>query len=343
MAKLKFVNSSSNETAIIDVESFKTPVFDVIKNQTKILSISKPSDEESIKIFLINNVSLQIVTKKVTFDDIINKNLNFQQIGVTSSMKIGVFVQGSSSSTSSKPVKQQEPKKTTNIIENKETEKLEKKGENKVKEFNRETKAIAPTKKLNIDTSNNKGDDDDEDPQMGIDDFKNYYETIANKAHNKKDVYKDILAQKKLLLEECHVRIKFPDRTILQAKFTSSETSATLYDFIKSQLHNPDLSFELYFGHPLKVIKNSDSLYLIKDLKFDKRTSLIFETNNKKLPFLKKDLKLESLDNISKSNEKDNKISETKKDKDVRKEDTGKSKKQKLEDKMSKFLKLSKK
>ncbi|OBA27772.1 hypothetical protein HANVADRAFT_55342 [Hanseniaspora valbyensis NRRL Y-1626] len=178
---------------------------------------------------------------------------------------------------------------------------------------------------------------------MGIDDFKNYYETIANKAHNKKDAYKDILAQKKLLLEECHVRIKFPDRTILQAKFTSSETSATLYDFIKSQLHNPDLSFELYFGHPLKVIKKSDSLYLIKDLKFEKRTSLLFETNNKKLPFLKKDIKLESLDNISNGNEKDNNNLETKKNKDVKKEDTGKSKKQKLEDKMSKFLKLSKK
>lgn len=336
MAKLKFVNAATNEMAIINIASFKDSIFDVIKNEVKLFSNEKLSDEDSIKKFLIGNVSLQIVTKKVSFATIIKSNLTFEQINVTDSMKIGVFVH---QSPSAKPPLHL--KKTTASDEVKLRKEQSKPEQDVEKKFSRDLKAIAPNERLNI-TQNNS---DSEDAEMGIEDFKNFYEVIANKAHNKKDASKDILAQKKLLLQECHVRIKFPDRTILQAKFTNMETSATLYNFVREQLNDPDLSFKLLFGHPLKVVKNSETLYLIKDLLFEKRTSLIFETSNKKLPFLKQNIKLESLENIKKGDQP--RVPAASEEFTIKKEKTeekdAKSKKQKLEDKMAKFLKLSKK
>lgn len=342
MAKLKFVNAATSEMAIIDIASFKQSIFDVIKDQVKLFSNEKLSDEDSIKKFLIENVSLQVVTKNFSFANIINRNLTFEQINVTNSMKIGVFVH---QSPSVKPPLHLKKKKTSGELKISQGESKKEEQGKVEKDFDRDLKAIAPNERLNI-TQNNS---DSEDAEMGIEDFKNFYEVIANKAHNKKDASKDILAQKKLQMQECHVRIKFPDRTILQAKFTHLETSATLYNFVKEQLNDPDIPFKLLFGHPLKVVKNSENLHLIKDLLFEKRTSLIFETSNKKLPFLKQDIKLESLENINKGEKsslplaseenagKKEKKAEKKEEKD------SKTKKQKLEDKMAKFLKLSKK
>lgn len=342
MPKLKLVNSKSNETAIVNVEDLNKPVYDIVRNYYKILSVEPThTSDEVVKSFLRESVSLQVLTKKVAFKDILDKNLSFKDIGVVSSMKIGIFVDAkldekqtkpkesvgdkikASLSSVSKPLKkdakQKAPQNNAEIksqVENSKQETL----------FDRDAVFIAPSEKLAIDK------DDGYDAEVTLDDFKNYYEHIKKDSSND---FPDFKNKSKEEIDECHIRIKFPDRTILQAKFTKTETSELLYDFVTNSLEKPDSPFELHFAHPLKRVERSNRLLLIRDLGFEKRTSLIFKTQERTVPYLKKSIQLREL--FDKKNEND------KTHENNSEASKAALKKQKFEDKMAKFLKLSKK
>lgn len=343
MPKLKLVNTKSNETAVVDVEDLKKPVFDIVRNYYQLLCV-KPTNEsdETVKAFLKDNVSLQILTKKVSFKDILDKNMSFIDIGVESSMRIGIFVDDIAEQSKIKskksvgdkiksslakipnPVNQAEKKKEPGPVTESKSRVY---GDESSKVFDRDAVAIAPSKKLAVD------EDDGYDAEVTLDDFKNYYEHIRQNSSND---FPDFSKKQKEEVPVCHIRIKFPDRTILQAKFSSSETSELLYDFVTNSLERPDSLFELYFAHPLKLVKRSDKLLLIRDLGFEKRTSLIFKTHERNVPYLKKSIQLRDLfeeerKQKAKDHDKDAKLSEID------------QKKQKLEKKMAKFLKLNKK
>ncbi|KAL6931838.1 hypothetical protein ACO0R3_003305 [Hanseniaspora guilliermondii] len=343
MPKLKLVNAKSNETAVVDVEDLRNPVFDIVRNYYQLLSVEPTYEsDETVKTFLKDNVSLQIMTKKVSFKDILDKNMSFKDIGVENSMKIGIFVDDGAEQLQSKsrksvgdkikfslakvsnPLNHVEKKKESNTIDGSMLGIYD--GESS-KSFDRDAVAIAPSKKLAIN------EDDGYDAEVTLDDFKNYYEHIRRNSSND---FPDFSEKRKEEIPECHIRIKFPDRTILQAKFSNTETSELLYDFVTNSLEMPDSPFELYFAHPLKLVKRSDKLLLIRDLGFEKRTSLIFKTHERNVPYLKKSIQLrdifeEERKQKAKVHDKDSLVSEI----DL--------KKQKLEKKMAKFLKLSKK
>lgn len=343
MPKLKLVNAKSNETAVVDVEDLTKPVFDIVRNYYRLLSVEPTHEsDETVKSFLKDSVSLQIMTKKVSFKDILDKNMSFKDIGVESSMKIGIFVDDKAEQRQSKPKKNVGDKIKSSLAKisnpvNQAVKKEERStvagsksrvyGDESSRVFDRDAVAIAPSKKLAVN------EDDGYDAEVTLDDFKNYYEHIRQNSSNE---FPDFSKKQKEEISECHIRIKFPDRTILQAKFSSTETSELLYDFVTNSLEMPDSLFELYFAHPLKRVERSDKLLLIKDLGFEKRTSLIFKTHDRNVPYLKKTIQLRDLfeeerKQKAKAHDKDPKVSEA----DL--------KKQKLEKKMAKFLKLSKK
>lgn len=344
MPKLKLVNSKNNETAIIDVADLTKPVYDIVRNYYKVLTVEPTyTSDEAVKAFLRESVSLQVMTKNIPFRDIIGKNLSFNDIGVTSSMKIGIYVDSkaeksqterkenvadkikASLSTVAKPLKKDTKKHHTHEkVVTSHTENDDYNYKKCDSPFDRDAIAIAPTKKLAIDK------DDGYDAEVTLDDFKNYYEHIRKDSSND---FPDFKEKEKEELEECHIRIKFPDRTILQAKFTNKETSELLYDFVTNSLEMPDSPFELHFAHPLKRVERSDKLLLIRDLGFEKRTSLIFKTQERNVPYLKKSIQLRDLFDEKKRQDSQNN------------EELSKAalKKQKFEEKMSKFLKLSKK
>lgn len=71
-------------------------------------------------------------------------------------------------------------------------------------------------------------------------------------------------AQAKAKLErypKVALRVRFPDRYILQGFFRPSETVADLRDFVRSHLGNPALPFYLFIAPPKTVLDDSLTLF----------------------------------------------------------------------------------
>lgn len=92
-------------------------------------------------------------------------------------------------------------------------------------------------------------------------------------------------AARRKLVEECLVRVRFPDRTHIEVAFKNDDTMSTIYQIISSSLLNEQLQFKLYQSHPHVELPPSDQK-LVEDLEFGSKTLLLFESNGKG-PFLK--------------------------------------------------------
>jgi hypothetical protein len=56
---------------------------------------------------------------------------------------------------------------------------------------------------------------------------------------------------------ECAIRVNFPDRTWLQARFSSTETLADVYEFIRSTLAEDKRPFHLFMTPPRTKLEDS--------------------------------------------------------------------------------------
>ncbi|GAB1599081.1 tether containing UBX domain for GLUT4-like isoform X1 [Argonauta hians] len=84
------------------------------------------------------------------------------------------------------------------------------------------------------------------------------------------------------------IKICFPDHLILQGTFHPKETVASLYQFVRENLEDSNISFYLYMSPPKKILKNlNENLILAKLVP---ASVVFFGSSIKRAHFLKEDL-----------------------------------------------------
>ncbi|AQZ16452.1 UBX4 (YMR067C) [Zygosaccharomyces parabailii] len=103
-------------------------------------------------------------------------------------------------------------------------------------------------------------------------------------------------AAKKKEIQECVVRIRFPDRNHVEVAFEPEDTMQTVYKVVAGSLVNEELEFTLFQSHPYIALP-SDGRKLASDWQFGAKTLLLFDSK-KKGPYLK-DSVLENARNLT--------------------------------------------
>ncbi|KAI9851111.1 MAG: hypothetical protein M1838_004446 [Thelocarpon superellum] len=79
----------------------------------------------------------------------------------------------------------------------------------------------------------------------------------------------DALAQKWAVVEDVEIKIRYPDQSQIVSKFTTADTAATLYAFVRSTIHHDTQPFLLNFASsrgPRIVPRDDAATKLIRDL-----------------------------------------------------------------------------
>ncbi|ODV96878.1 hypothetical protein PACTADRAFT_32378 [Pachysolen tannophilus NRRL Y-2460] len=152
-------------------------------------------------------------------------------------------------------------------------------------------------------------EDKDEDFEMSVDDFKKYQGLIQKRGlseHMKKKLQKNNKNQNQtknssISSSNCHIRIKFPDLSILELKISKIEKIGKIYEILKTDYLNDqyfDADFKLYQSFPFINLNDFKEIPIREKLNYDK-ILLIFDTNgiDKNLQsYLKPNLKADILD-----------------------------------------------
>ena len=95
-----------------------------------------------------------------------------------------------------------------------------------------------------------------------------------------------------VVVRECLVRVKFPDRTYLEIRFAPTDTSDVVYSQVRGSLVNDNATFKLYAPHPHAYVEPSSERELVRDLAFSTKTVLLYEQDPASTtgPFLKQSL-----------------------------------------------------
>ncbi|SMN22596.1 similar to Saccharomyces cerevisiae YMR067C UBX4 UBX (ubiquitin regulatory X) domain-containing protein that interacts with Cdc48p [Maudiozyma saulgeensis] len=144
-----------------------------------------------------------------------------------------------------------------------------------------------------------------------------------------------------IVVSECLVRIKFPDLTYLEIRFSPTDTTSIIYEQVAESLLDEQILFELYHPHPQKYVENTTDKELVKDMHFGLKTVLLFkpESTNTNGPFLKSTLLKEATVLSTERSDKEIKQSSQSQQKSSQKDPVVK----KTLNKVPKWLKLSKK
>ncbi|KAH0560068.1 hypothetical protein GP486_003414 [Trichoglossum hirsutum] len=123
------------------------------------------------------------------------------------------------------------------------------------------------------------------DYEPTIDHAKLHQARLSSAAQNRRLLSNAELAAKQRAVSErlakvtdVDIKIRYPDQTQLVSKFTSAETAASLYGFVRSTLKHADEPFSLSFASSKgpKTIPMDDKVKLIKDLGFEGRMLVNF-------------------------------------------------------------------
>lgn len=95
-----------------------------------------------------------------------------------------------------------------------------------------------------------------------------------------------------VVVRECLIRVKFPDRTYLEIRFAPTDTSDVVYSQVRGSLVNDNATFKLYAPHPHAYVEPSSERELVRDLAFSTKTVLLYEQDPASTtgPFLKQSL-----------------------------------------------------
>lgn len=140
----------------------------------------------------------------------------------------------------------------------------------------------------------------EDDFEMTIEQARRYQEILKKQTGNlggplMTKRMRDDMEQKNrhnVIVTDCLVRIKFPDLTYLEIRFSPTDSSETIYQEVMKTLVKPDKAFKLFYPHPQKYIERSIEQELVKDLAFSSKTILLYESESitDKGPFLKSTL-----------------------------------------------------
>ncbi|KAI9765852.1 MAG: hypothetical protein M1840_007134 [Geoglossum simile] len=118
------------------------------------------------------------------------------------------------------------------------------------------------------------------DYEPTIDQVRAHQSHLTSTAQNRRLLSDAELATKQRTAEErlakvtdIEVKIRYPDQMQLVSKFTSTDTAASLHDFVRSTLKYMDESFSLSYASSKgpKTVPKDDKVKLIKDLGFEGR------------------------------------------------------------------------
>ncbi|KAG0672639.1 hypothetical protein C6P45_000070 [Maudiozyma exigua] len=140
----------------------------------------------------------------------------------------------------------------------------------------------------------------EDDFEMTVEQARRYQEILRKKTGNlggplMTKRMRDEMEQKNrhnITITDCLVRIKFPDLTYLEIRFSPTDSSQTIYEEVTKSLVKPNEAFKLFYPHPQKYIERSAEQELVKDLAFSSKTILLYESESlaDKGPFLKSTL-----------------------------------------------------
>lgn len=133
----------------------------------------------------------------------------------------------------------------------------------------------------------------DEDYEISITQFQRYQKMIAKKAGNggallTKRMRDEEAKSKERKVDQCNIRVRFPDRVCIDVNFAPDESIRLVYEAVTRCLADTTTAFQLYHSHPYTKIEKDDAK-LVADLNFGTKTLLIFQTTHPG-PYVREDL-----------------------------------------------------
>ncbi|KAG7799724.1 hypothetical protein KL929_000640 [Ogataea haglerorum] len=137
---------------------------------------------------------------------------------------------------------------------------------------------------------------------MSIEQARLYQSLLAKRAHPNKQMMskrqREQLAPEKPAVEECIIRIKFPDYTQVQLVMQPDHTLGDLYNVLSSKIvhmtqaqrEKPRPVFQLhtaYPGHPILTSADDFEKELVKDCQFAHRSLLVYRDDFKRSQYVK--------------------------------------------------------
>ncbi|SCU88762.1 LAME_0E01068g1_1 [Lachancea meyersii CBS 8951] len=122
--------------------------------------------------------------------------------------------------------------------------------------------------------------DQEEDFELTVNHLKKYQNMLSKNAGGNHPLLTKRLQEKESppkTIENCNVRIRFPDRTCIDINFRPDDTVHLVYEAVARCLNDKTAPFALFHSHPHKQVPDNDSK-LVADAKFGSKTLLILQT-----------------------------------------------------------------
>ncbi|SCV02308.1 LANO_0F16644g1_1 [Lachancea nothofagi CBS 11611] len=133
--------------------------------------------------------------------------------------------------------------------------------------------------------------DQEDDFEITVSQFKKYQKMLSKTTGTNQPLLTKRLREQtapKQTIENCNVRVRFPDRTCIDIDFKPEDTINLVYKAVAKCLSNGSSAFVLSHSHPYQELQDDDSKLVI-DLNFGSKTLLVFHTEQKG-PYLRPDL-----------------------------------------------------
>ncbi|SCU99434.1 LADA_0H19746g1_1 [Lachancea dasiensis] len=131
----------------------------------------------------------------------------------------------------------------------------------------------------------------EDDFNVTVNQFKKYQKMLSKSAGGDQPLLTKRLREEKApktMIENCNVRVRFPDRSCIDINFKPDDTILLVYEAVSRCLSDKALQFRLFHSHPHQEIKNTEAK-LVADLGFGSKTLLIFESDYR-ASYLRSDL-----------------------------------------------------
>ncbi|CEP62170.1 Ubx4p LALA0_S04e09428g [Lachancea lanzarotensis] len=123
-------------------------------------------------------------------------------------------------------------------------------------------------------------DQEEQDFEVTVNHFKRYQKMLSKSTGSDQPLLTKRLREKESAskkIDNCNVRVRFPDRTCVDINFKPDDTIRLVYEAVTRCLDDRTIPFALFHSHPHKEIQNGD-LKLVENLKFGSKTLLVLES-----------------------------------------------------------------
>lgn len=217
------------------------------------------------------NAKLQLFTKTVPMDELRNQTL--RSLGVEESLSIRLVLPSSTSDNPKQSVKQEASKPCA------ENAHVQPKASNRTHPLH-QVSAFVPSENTLASQLKVEGIDEHE---LTVDHARRYQQMVLKQTGGlggpmiPRRLREQQETARKKLIQECLVRVRFPDRTHVEVAFKPEDTMQTIYRVISDSLVNEGLEFTLFQSHPYMALPPDDRR-LVEDWAFGAKTLLLFDS-----------------------------------------------------------------